>query len=103
MDPLEAGLDALYASPLGEDATYRSLAGGAQIVRVLRRVEASGRDWAPTGAARDQLILAVRSSEVAQPSEGDEIDLTGRTYRVLNARRHGRAPEWALEVEEVLP
>ncbi len=103
MDPLSTGLDALYASPLAEDATWRAVAGGAQAVRVIRRVAASARDWAPVGSAREQPILAVRVSEVAQPAEGDEIDLAGRTYRVLNVRHHPHVAEWSCEVEEVTP
>lgn len=100
-DPFTAGLDALYRSPAAEDATWRPAVGGSLAVRVLRRNAAAARDWTPTGPARDQTVIAIRSSEVAEPAEGDEIDLGGVVYRVVNADPHPRAPEWACEVEVV--
>jgi len=100
IQPLARGLDSLYASAVALEAIYQPSAGGDPLsVRVIRRTAAAARDWSPTGPPRDQVVFAVRSSEVAAPVEGDQLTVAGQTWRVANAERHPHVPEWALEVE----
>lgn len=100
LTPLDAALDALYRSPAAVGAVYRPVGGGADTaVRAIRSLADSARVWSPTGSARDQTVISVRTIEVAAPVEGDEIDLAGTTFRVVNAERAPQFDEWRLEVE----
>jgi hypothetical protein len=95
-------LQAAAQGTFGQDATYTPAGGGSAVaVRVLvARVEDSveaGGSWATQGVS-----LAVRVSEVAQPTSGDTIALAdGRTFAVRDWRSDPDRLEWRLSVSEV--
>jgi hypothetical protein len=82
MTVFAAAIDALFADPnLAGDAVYR--AGGADpgvAVRVIvRRPDRIG-DFGETRIASGTVTFDVRTAEIAEPSEGDTLDVDGVTY-----------------------
>jgi hypothetical protein len=79
-----AAIDALFADPnLGLDAMHR--AGGADPgvpVRVIVRRPDRVGDFGATRIVAETLIIDVRVSEIAGPTDGDTIELDGTVYVV---------------------
>ncbi len=87
MTAFAAAIDALFADPnLGLDAVYR--AGGADpavTVRViLRRPDRVG-EFGETRIVTETLLIDVRVSEAAAPTEGDTFDVGGVLYVIQGA------------------
>jgi hypothetical protein len=74
--------DALFSDPnLAGDAVYR--AGGADIgiaVRVIVRRPDRVGDFGETRIASETMTFDVRTAEIAEPAEGDPLDVDGVTY-----------------------
>jgi hypothetical protein len=82
MTAFAAAIDALFADPnLGFDAVYR--VGGAESgmpVRViLRRPDRVG-EFGETRIVAATLLIDVRVGELADPAEGDTLDIGGAVF-----------------------
>lgn len=100
---LDAAFDAITADPnLGSDAVYRrsavTLFDGR--VRFLDRDETMREPgWGDGGLTRPVRLVRLRVADVAQPAEGDTVEIGGQTYPVLNWRYHGtRRTRWSIEL-----
>jgi hypothetical protein len=79
-----AAIDALFADPnLAVDALYRADGADPSIpVRVIVRRPDGVGDFGETRIATETMTLDIRVSEIAQPAEGDTVDVDGVTYVV---------------------
>ena len=100
MTVFAAAIDALFADPnLAGDAVYR--AGGADpgiAVRVIvRRPDRIG-DFGGTRIASETATFDVRTAEIAEPAEGDTLDVDGITYIVQGTPvRDAERLVWTIE------
>ena len=95
MTAFAAAIDALFADPnLAVDALYR--AGGADPgipVRVIvRRPDRIG-EFGETRIASETTTFDVRTSEIAEPAEGDTLDVDGVTMSSRAAGARCRAAD----------
>ena len=82
MTVFAAAIDTLFFDAnLAGDAVYR--AGGADpgiaVKVIVRRPDRIG-DFGDTRIASQTMTLDIRVSEIAQPAEGDTLDVDGLTY-----------------------
>jgi hypothetical protein len=100
-DRLYCGLDTLFADPnLAGDAVHR--AGGAHPgipVRVIvRRPDRIG-DFDETRIASETTTFDVRTAEIAEPAEGDTLDVDGVTYVIQGTPvRDAERLIWTIEL-----
>ncbi len=82
MDAFKRAVDALFRDPnLAVDATYRSRFF-VKAVRVIERRPDQVVGFDVTRVATETTLVQVRVSEIAEPEEGDEIELGDRTVKV---------------------
>ena len=95
--------DALFSDPnLAGDAVYR--AGGADTgiaVRVIVRRPDRVGDFGETRIASETMTFDVRTAEIAEPAEGDTLDLAGVGYVVQGTPL--RDAEWLIWTIEARP
>ena len=82
MTVFAAAMDTLFADPnLARDALYR--AGGADpgipVRLIIRRPDRIG-EFGDTRIASETATFDARTSEIAEPAEGDTLDVEGVTY-----------------------
>jgi hypothetical protein len=93
-------IDALFADPnLSRDAVHR--AGGADpgvpVRAILRRPDRVG-DFGETRIVAEIAIIDVRVSEVAAPSDGDTMEVSGTVYVIHGApMRDAERLVWTIE------
>ena len=82
MNAFAAAIDALFADPnLAVDALYRADGAdpGIPVRVIVRRPDRVG-DFGETRIASETATFDVRTSEIAEPAEGDTLDVDGVTY-----------------------
>ncbi len=95
-----AAIDALFADPnLGLDTVYR--AGGADppvpVRVILRRPDRAG-EFDETRIVAETLIIDVRVSDVAAPSDGDTVEVDSTVYVIQGAPiRDAERLVWTIE------
>jgi hypothetical protein len=100
MTVFAAAMDTLFADPnLARDALYR--AGGADLgiaVRlIVRRPDRIG-DFGETRIASETATFDVRTSEIAEPAEGDTVEIDGVTHVIQDTpMRDAEQLVWTIE------
>jgi len=95
-----AATDVLFADPhLARDAVYRPGGVGDGVpVRVMRRQPDRIEGFGETRIASSTTVLDVRVSEVAEPADGDTLELDGRTVVVQGTPiRDAEGLVWTLD------
>ena len=99
-----SAIDVLFANPnLAGDAVYR--AGGADtgiaVRLIVRRPDRIG-DFGDTRIASETATFDVRTSEIAEPAEGDTLDVDGVTYVVQGTPvRDAERLIWTIEARSL--
>ena len=82
MTAFTAAIDALFSDPnLAGDAVYRADGAdpGIAVRVIVRRPDQIG-DFGDTRITSETATFDVRTSEIAEPAEGDTLDVDGVTY-----------------------
>lgn len=103
-DPWAAGARLGYKNPhfVIKDALYTPATGAPKLLPV-RRVQADETvDLLSIGARQPAVVFAVETRLVTvRPVEGDTLEVSGATYRIMSAEPDERAVLWRLDVELV--
>lgn len=99
---LDAAFEAVLADPnLSSDAVYWRAAAKLYEgrVRFTDRDDTMRESAWDSGLTRPVRLVRLRVADVAQPAEGDTVEIGGQTYPVLNWRYHGtRRTRWSIEL-----
>lgn len=91
MTAFAAAADALFVDPhLSVAATYTPAAGSPLDVRVIWSKPDEVWHGLQTGLVAPKLVADLRVSDVADPAEGDTIEIEGVTYTVDGAPMRDR-------------
>ena len=89
MTAIAAAIDALFADPnIAKDAVYRPLGtGGPQTVRIVTKRPDEVLDFGDSRVVTATTVAEVRVSEVAEPQEGDTLEIGDAVFVVQGTPR----------------
>ena len=100
MDPFDGALDAIFASVIGIDATFRPAGGGSQPVRLIPSRAEESVDLSTVRVVSETNLFDLRVSEVAAVAAGDKLQLDGEAFereiKKHPKRRDTRKKVWTL-------
>ncbi len=102
MSAFSGSLNTLFRDPnMSVAATYCPLAGPEVSLRALFwEPEEAGAQILGVGQYLPAYLAEVRSSDVAEPREGDELVIDSVRYRVSKAERKADGLAWRLDLEK---
>ncbi len=104
MRAIEITIDALFADPnIARDALYRAQAtGGTRMVRVVTKRPDEVLDFGDGRVVTATTVAEVRVSEVAEPREGDTLEIGDAVFVVQGVpRRDAERLIWSLDLRPV--
>ena len=104
MTAIATAIDALFADPnIARDALYRAQAtGGTRMVRVVTKRPDEVLDFGDSRVVTATTVAEVRVSEVAEPQEGDTLQIGDAVFVVQGVpRRNAERLVFSLDLRPV--
>jgi hypothetical protein len=99
MAQFSALVDATFMH-LGVDATFTPEGGAPLTVRIIIKTPSEVASLFDTGLKGAASAGEVRVSEVATPSAGDQMTLSGHTYLIRQAQQDELGLVWRLDLDK---
>ncbi len=82
-DPFVMALDVLFYAPGSAAAMFTPIDGAPRTIRVIRTVRAADAPFGGTPIQMDAAVFEIRRSEVAEPLEGDTLQVGAEAFKIV--------------------